>query len=325
MDYKVWDITYDRNGNVTTLNRNAFQNIPLGIYRQMDELSYTYTANSNKLNKAVDNVMLDDFGDKDFKTGQATDNYNYNEIGELISDINESNYYTYDIYGKVTAVHSNSNKTTPRAIFTYDEKGFRIKKTANGTDTWYIRDANGNVISTYDYTGGSLAQKELGIFGDKRLGICNNNSGTYSYLYELSDHLGNVRSTFTSEIVTSVTTGFTSSGAQDHLFTYNSNIDISTTDHSPSGNNASVKLMPKQFSPGIFNISVKAGQTVSGSYWYYTSLGTPPAPDALLVFALDDANTHLLTDWDPFYVGKPGRWHELTFNYTFNIEWLLSY
>lgn len=320
-DYKIWGITYDRNGNINALNRNAFYNGGTGNVRDMDQLSYTYSANTNKLNKVTDDVTPDTYSDKDFKTGQTDDNYSYNEIGQLTADVNESSYYAYDVYGRVSGVYSNSGHTTPKATFIYDEKGFRIKKTDGTTDTWYIRDASGNVISTYEKptSGGSITQKEIGIFGDKRLGIYDVASGTY--LYELMDQLGNVRSTFASTTETSISTGFAGNETYDYLFTYNPNIDFSTADHSSSGDNASVKLEAQQFGTGIFNVPVKTSQIISGSFYYKVSAGTP---NAMLVLAISDLNTNKLLQWESKPVGNSTTWAQITYSYTASVDGLLS-
>jgi YD repeat-containing protein len=67
----------------------------------------------------------------------------------------------YDVSGKVTAVTDEDR--TARVSFTYDDRGFRLRKRNHetGLETWYIRDASGNVLATYEKRGeGSAAPKE---------------------------------------------------------------------------------------------------------------------------------------------------------------------
>jgi len=105
------------------------------------------------------------------------------------------------VYGKVKAVTRKSDPTTklplgnkPNLVFEYDASGNRVTKTsikgADVTKTYYIRDASGNVMSTYTTSStSSLTLGEQYLYGSSRLGVLENGSRSY----ELTDHLGNVR------------------------------------------------------------------------------------------------------------------------------------
>ena len=86
----------------------------------------------------------------------------------------------------------------PNLDFYYDDRGFRSRKEVYvGTykeTTWYIRDASGNPLSIIHQPAGKrMSTEENPIYGAGRIGIFNRNSS--SNLYELKDHLGNVRAT----------------------------------------------------------------------------------------------------------------------------------
>jgi hypothetical protein len=101
--------------------------------------------------------------------------------------------------------------------FTYDAAGNRISKTAHGITTWYVRDAQGNVMSVYTQGnnaihGDSLTQTEADVYGSSRLGLLNlslncgslalPDSGSLvrgSKLFELTNHLGNVLETISDK------------------------------------------------------------------------------------------------------------------------------
>ncbi|MCK4662309.1 MAG: hypothetical protein KAT68_05550 [Bacteroidales bacterium] len=122
---------------------------------------------------------------------------------QMIGNVAENQYIEYDVYGKVTTIYSDAGLTIPVVEYSYDDKGFRyLVETPDGKQTFYVRDLSGNIISIYDdkITAG-LVQKEIPIYGASRLGTVDLNSGwgAENYIYELSDHLGNVRATFTKD------------------------------------------------------------------------------------------------------------------------------
>lgn len=158
-------------------------------------------------------------------------NYSYDEIGNLVKD-NQEGIANIDwtVYGKIKEITRTTASTAKNLIFAYDAAGNRISKTSYGNgqpstswvSTYYVRDAQGNVMATYDYKpsgpGGSGPQvlnlTEHPIYGSSRVGLRTyndadnltasaspyNTSGTTYTLslqkgyvsYELSNHLGNV-------------------------------------------------------------------------------------------------------------------------------------
>ncbi|SFN33738.1 RHS repeat-associated core domain-containing protein [Chitinophaga sp. YR627] len=223
-DFKE-DVTYDPNGNITTFNRsgnNSFAGKPI----QMDSLVYNYIANTNKLSYISDVVPSSNY-DNDIDN-QSPGNYTYNTIGQLSSDA-ASNLSTinFTAYGKLRQINSTTSGAT---LYTYDAINNRIVKSSGGIETWYVRDATGNIISIYtkgdnSINGGQLTQREVGLYGLTRLGIhtfntkvqnvsspelvklnglgtgINVNFVRGSKLLELSNHLGNVLSTISDRKV----------------------------------------------------------------------------------------------------------------------------
>jgi len=189
-NYKVSGLEYDINGNIKRLIRNKDGNAS----NAMDNLTYHYkTDKKNQLTHVTDaagNVGVDDIG------SQATGNYTYNSIGQLTRSADDSTDYIYNASGLVTEVKQNN---ITRVKFDYNDKGFRVKKTAytsTGTlanETYYIRDAGGSPIAIYTPQTGvtSQASTEHPIYGASRLGVYNKNSNTS--VYQFTDHLGNVR------------------------------------------------------------------------------------------------------------------------------------
>ena len=102
-------------------------------------------------------------------------------------------------------IHLQAAKKT-RVAFFYNERGQRIKKSsyASGgytTNTYYVRDAGGTCMGVYKEDLGPLTEHpvpqliENGIYGSGRIGLFKRDqSRDKGYaLYQLTDHLGNVR------------------------------------------------------------------------------------------------------------------------------------
>lgn len=79
--------SYDKNGNLLTLDRNGY-----GIELDMDRFAYQYLTINGERSNRLDFVqdLGTDYGSyDDIKTGQTSGNYTYNRIGELVEDIQE--------------------------------------------------------------------------------------------------------------------------------------------------------------------------------------------------------------------------------------------
>ncbi|GEM_PF-2929959 len=186
-------LTYDPNGNLTTLTR--YGNGENG----MDNLSYTYSnsAKPNQLTSVADGST--DNTTSALPSGSTT--YTYNAIGQMVSKTENSitEYYKYNPYGLVEGIYADSTSTTPKVIFAYDDNGFRVWKkdyvSTNQPETFYIRDASGNILAIYERNNSSpLTQFELPIYGSGRIGTLARSA--LHTTYELTDHLGNVRTLF---------------------------------------------------------------------------------------------------------------------------------
>jgi RHS repeat-associated protein len=218
-DYKE-RVAYDPNGNIQQYLRNGY-----GSALTMDSFTYRYNidAQGKLLNNRLDHIR-DLVNGSDASYGgtylndldnQAFGNYTYDSIGNLIFDVQKGiSSITWSVYGKMLTI----TKGTGTFSYQYDATGNRISKMFANTSgqvtyTWYVRDAQGNVIATYTSSGTgtndslySLALSEQDIYGSSRLGILNRNQdmkATYTapnFLtfqrgnknYELSNHLGSV-------------------------------------------------------------------------------------------------------------------------------------
>jgi len=176
---------YDANGNIRFLTRKN----ELGI--DIADFEYHYQGNSNKLQSIT----------SPNNQNKAIRNYTYNAIGQMTEqedvEANKKLITHYDVTGKVTEVRDQDDHLV--TTYTYDDRGFRLSKITyeSGTPklkTWYVRDASGNMVSTYeDNLTDQLvaAPTEVPVYGSGRIGLYKPQYGLT--FYELTDHLGNVR------------------------------------------------------------------------------------------------------------------------------------
>ncbi len=186
-NFKVSDITYDKNGNLETLKR---RNSTGGLE---DDLAYSYKVDintgqrTNKLDK-VDGAELQN---------QNGNNYRYDASGRLVEDVKEKLLYEYNTQGLVIGLKSTQSGYY-LVKFYYDDAGFRYKKEEFDSNedvnktTLYVRDLSGQVASIYTKPNSTYVQKEIPFYGNSRIGTFINGN---EYHYELKDHLGNVRET----------------------------------------------------------------------------------------------------------------------------------
>ena len=251
-DYKE-RVTYDANGNILKYLRNgtSVPNI------NMDSLSYNYYPNTNQLKFVRDNVTDANYAD-DIDNQTNISNYLYDQIGNLIKDVKENiTLIKWNVYGKITEIQRTSTTANPVTLiqYTYDAAGNRISKKVekSGTNvkehTWYVRDASGNVMATYNSTGSNsnlssytLNLAEQHMYGSARLGIVNRNVSVKAAFtnpsivtftrgnkfFELSNHLQNVLVTISDK---KIGVDANSDGIIDY---YNADV-VTAIDYAPFG------------------------------------------------------------------------------------------
>lgn len=145
---------YDGNGNITDLQRYNGQE-----GETVDDMDYTYIAGTDQLDHVADDYIDDGTVPGEF-IGQSSGNYEYDDIGNLTKDEKAkiSNILWYP-NGKIKeVVRINPIPTEPNLYFEYDALGNRVKKQVSFVQdgkyfvksTYYVRDAQGNVMATYD-------------------------------------------------------------------------------------------------------------------------------------------------------------------------------
>jgi RHS repeat-associated protein len=158
-------LTYDVMGNIASLNRDG-----AGI----KTYNYYNSGSSNRLQSV---------------TGLTTQNYEYDANGNATKDGLSGITLTYN-YLNLPATAIRTTGTPVSITYTYDATGNKLAKSSNGSVRNYIDGIEYNPNGSIDI----IHTEE---------GIARNSAGNYSYEYNLSDHLGNVRSTFYKNPITS--------------------------------------------------------------------------------------------------------------------------
>ena len=171
--------SYDANGNMATHSRNLDGN-------QVDNLVYSYLSGGNRLQSVADNTANAAYKLLGYKA--VTGSYSYDPNGNLTFDISKGFTITYNRLNLPQQV----SLATDNAKYTYDAAGTKLARTIT----------NGTAAATrYYYSGPFMYQNNdlKCIFTPEgRVVAVNDSPGVLScFEYNLKDHLGNTRVTFT--------------------------------------------------------------------------------------------------------------------------------
>ncbi|WP_299118248.1 DUF6443 domain-containing protein [uncultured Tenacibaculum sp.] len=187
-NYDIGSISYDKNGNILTLVRKGHINSAATTFGNMDVLYYFYDA-GNKLTKVRDDGN-DTYGFKD--GANLGTEYVYDANGNMVRDYNKGigtssiNGITYNHLNLPTEVKFN-NSDAQKISYVYDASGVKLKKVVNN---------NGNITTT-EYAGNYIYENNVLQFFNHPEGYVKNDNGTFNYVYQYKDHLGNVRLSYT--------------------------------------------------------------------------------------------------------------------------------
>lgn len=170
-------LSYDMNGNIMSLNRkNYMASAPFNT--TIDNLTYTYdTVNKNELRKVGDSTI----NAAGFKDGSNTDDdFAYDANGNMTLDKNKGiTAISYNHLNLPIKIDFGTNKIE----YIYNAVGQKVQKkvTISG------------VATTSEYLGGYQYKAAALEFFPHTEGYVKNDSGVYSYVFNYTDHLGNIR------------------------------------------------------------------------------------------------------------------------------------
>ncbi|AYN00136.1 DUF6443 domain-containing protein [Chryseobacterium sp. 3008163] len=177
--------TYDINGNINTMKRTA-QKMG-GTALLIDNLSYQYenSGASNRLQKISENVTLN-YG-YPYQAAPTDIGYDANGNTTTFPDkgISSIQYNYLDLPKNII---QNSEVTN----YTYRADGVKVKKLFNGLETDYLDGFQYKFTHTWEVPSGTMTNDEI------KLRIIPTSEGYFdalrnAYFYNYTDHLGNVR------------------------------------------------------------------------------------------------------------------------------------
>lgn len=219
VDFSVSNLAYDGNGNIMSMKQEGMVGVNKGT---IDNLTYRYATNSNKL-MAVTDAVNNTEKSGDFKDGNKDgDDYGYNANGSMVSDRNKG--ITSISYNHLQLPDTLRIKGKGSIIYQYEATGVKLKKTVIDSMVSPVK------ITVSDYVGGGLYQQDTLQYiaheeGRIRPKYDSGKAVKFVYDYFEKDHLGNIRVVLGTERDTSVylATMETSAGAKENaLF---SNVD----------------------------------------------------------------------------------------------------
>lgn len=188
------NMDYDKNGNIIRLERMYVAGSLSDPYADsMDNLGYFYKDNSNELMKVTDTSNQPQ-GFKDDSSGfnDSTDDYDYDNNGNLIKDENKNitkiEYNYLNLPKKITFA------TIGTIEYIYNAAGQKLEKIV--TDN--------SIVTNTNYLGGFQYKNNVLQFFPTVEGYVKNEAGVLSYVFQYKDHLGNVRVSYVKNPLTQV-------------------------------------------------------------------------------------------------------------------------
>lgn len=196
LDFSATGLTYDANGNILTMLQKGWK---MNASATIDNLTYNYLSNSNRLAKVTDgandvNTKLGDFKDG----GNPADDYTYDANGNLITDQNKA--ISSILYTHLNMPYEVNITGKGKITYLFDNLGRRWKKTIVDNTTATPTTTVWLYIGNYVYKDDVL---QFGTHEEGRARFDQTQTGTeataFNFDYFLKDHLGNTRMVLTEE------------------------------------------------------------------------------------------------------------------------------
>lgn len=187
--YDEKNISYDYNGNILTLQRNAMVS---GSIQPVDNLQYNY--NGNRLNTVTDGSG-GNYASLGFKNSTgSTSNYVYDANGNVTNDPYKGMSLNYNILNRTNQITITTG-TGQYINYTYDATGILIRKQQYN---------NGSLTTTTDYVDGFVIVNGSLSYFPMAEGRIVNTGASLKPEYVITDQQGNARLSFQEQQNTGV-------------------------------------------------------------------------------------------------------------------------
>ncbi len=195
-NYSLDKVAYDKNGNITELERKGHLIAEPTVatdFGLMDDLAYAYQG--NQLVDVTDTGVATGFFDGNTVGGN---DYDYDANGNMIQDLNKGiTSIEYNYLNLPTKVVLTANGKNGTIDYIYDATGTKLKKIATNTAESSLTVTE--YCSGYIYEGNATTMT-LQFFGQPEGYVTPSAvAGSYDYVYQYVDHLGNVRLSYTDK------------------------------------------------------------------------------------------------------------------------------
>lgn len=194
-NYKEW-LNYDANGNITDIVRTGFMDPVAGtVENVIDNLKFVYdTASQNRLLK-VNDLSNSPQGFKDNYASDAND-FSYDNNGNMTADNNKG--IGSIIYNHLNLPIKINFGVKGEITYLYNATGQKVQK--------FVKDVVSNTNTTTDYLSGFQYLNTTLQFFPHAEGymhytrpLNNGQLGSFNYVFNYTDHLGNVRVSFAKD------------------------------------------------------------------------------------------------------------------------------
>jgi len=175
-------LSYDKNGNIQTLNRNG--GINAGLPNPIDDLTYTYDTNNKNLLVKVADASTSPQG---FKDGENTTNdYVYDANGNMTIDNNKG--IRKIVYNHLNLPTEINFAGTDKISYIYNATGQKVAKVMT----------ENSALTKIHYLAGGFQYKHNALqFFPHAEGYVKKETNNYNYVFNYTDHLGNIRLSYT--------------------------------------------------------------------------------------------------------------------------------
>ena len=283
------DSAYDANGNILKMWQKGLK---LTTSTVIDDLNYSYIANSNKLLSVTEQSLgttdnkLGDFTDKN----TSNDDYTYDVNGNLITDKNKA--ITAITYNHLNLPQTITITGKGTITYTYDAAGTKLKKVTVDNTVSPSKTTTTYYVAGFVYEQMNTGAIDLQFFGHEE-GRVRKVDSIYVFDYMIKDHLGNVRMVLTDEQKTDIYFAGSESEQQEteaQLFVNYDNIVEKPECFDENGENTNVQLVGAANGPtgmqivGVGKVlKVMAGDKVNAQVfgWFSPEIGNEDDPSNL--------------------------------------------